>query len=236
MFEFFDDITIDDAVKFQQETYFSVDENNNTVLNIAKMEEARADVLKDLTGGSKEQYNNFLLLDKVPVLKYKDGFIYTTKDGESICCTGCIADEDNIIFTRDACDLVCIADEIETDAFAIKDFGEPLTLFSSLYLPFVKSGKLPEHSLLSQIGNIYCNNVSQQEIKDAIGFVDISKKVLLTVSEAHELFNLSEKSLYDFARENPNSHVLLKKGKKLWFKRSYFEEFILGQAEWNYGN
>lgn len=168
MFKFFDKYTIDEALKFQQETYFSVDENNNTVLNIAKMEKIRADVLYFLTGGSKEQYDNYVLLDKVPVLEHYDGFIYTTKDAENICCVGCIADADNIFLTRDDCDFACIADIIASEAFAIRDCSKPMTLFSSLHLPFVKSGKLPKHSLLSQIGSIYCNNVSQQEIKDSI--------------------------------------------------------------------
>ena len=238
MFEYFDYMTIKDAVKFQEDNYYIINENNERVLNTSKIEEYRKELIDHISGGSKEQFDNYVTLDVVPVVKCQDGFIYTSHNGETITCIGCIADADNICDVETCYDLVCIADEIATDAFAITDTDKPITIFENLHLPYLKPKKLPSNSLRGQdcLESINSDNVTGEESINALDFVEIKDKELLTVKEAHELFNLSEKSLYDFANKNPHSHTLLKRGKKIFIKREKFKDFILSEAEWDYGN
>lgn len=238
MFDFYENMTIEEAVKFQEENYFIRNDEGEVVLNISKIEECRKELLDALTGGSKEQFDNILALGKPDNRYCEDGFIYNIgRDRDSLLCVGAIAEAENMSKVKNAYDLICIADEIEEGAFAIDD-NKPVTVMATINLPFVKTGCLPHHSLHRQCYGAYgviSDNLTEKECLDAISFVPTAEKLLLNVKEAHELFNLSERSLYDFARKNPNSHTLLHHGNRVYFKRELFEKYIKEQAEWNYG-
>lgn len=236
MFEFYDDMTIDDALKFQNANYIVTNNAGGVYLNINRIEDCRKEMLDDITGGSKEQFDNILALGKPKLIYCPDGFIYTSYNGEDLVCVGAIAEAENVYSTSAMYTLVCIADEIDESAFAI-DFDKPATVFDAITFPFLKPHCLPPHSLRGQEAiEIDADNITDEEFFDALSFVTTAEKLLLTVKEAHELFNLSEKSLYDFARKNPNSHVLLRRGKKILIKREKFKDLILSEAEWDYGN
>ena len=170
MFEFYDDMTIDDALKFEEENYYVRDEKGVS-LNITRMEECRKEMLDALTGGSQEAFNNMLLLDEPKPLYSPDGFIYTTYNGKDLVCIGAIADEENLYKADDFYDLICIADEVAAGAFAIDvddEYDTPVTLFNSITFPFLKPHGLPAHSMRGQeVGEVDAANLTEKECLDA---------------------------------------------------------------------
>lgn len=55
--------------------------------------------------------------------------------------------------------------------------------------------------------------------------IPIWEKLVLTVDEASELFNLGRDKIYELAKEYPTQFVL-KNGKKILIKRKDFESFL----------
>lgn len=200
----------------------------------------RKAMLEYLTGGSEGEFNNRLLLDLVGEIEDEDGFIYTTHDGRTIICTGSIrAKASGFLIRIPSYEALCIADEIATDAFAVNfDFANPTacTFFERLTAPFCRrigKGAFKNQCVLE--GKVYAKHTPKEEIERAFAFVDIKDKVLLNIKEASEYFGLSEKSLYGFAREHPESHALLHVGNRIKIKRQAFEDLLAAETDWAYG-
>ena len=169
MFEFYDDMTIDEAVKFQNENYLIRNDEGEVVFNITQMNVYRKEMLDALTGGSQEAFNNILALGEPKPLYSPDGFIYSTYNGKDLVCIGAIAAEvENFSSSHLMYTLACIADEIGESAFAIDDYDKPLTIFDVIIFPFLKPHGLPAHSMRGQeVGEVDAANLTEKECLDA---------------------------------------------------------------------
>ena len=172
MFEFYDDMTIDEAVKFQNENYLIRNDEGEVVFNITQMNVYRKEMLDAITGGSKEQFDNILTLREPRKIYSPDGFIYTSFNGKDLVCIGAIADAENFSSSHLMYNLACIADKIGESAFAI-DSDKPVTLFEYITFPFLKPHGLPAHSMRNQIATdiIFADNLTEKECLDALSFV-----------------------------------------------------------------
>ena len=222
---------IDECDDYQDANYIARLNDGTTRLNWRFIKDKRKALLEHLRGKNLEEFNNRMLLGTVPVDYDDDGFIYTTEDGKNITCIGSVLDTTILGITLR---WTCIADIIAPNAFEIVR-GQDYTVFLEINAPFVR--EIGEHAFKGQTSlTLNAPHASKEDKERAFSLLSIQDKVLLTVKEAHELFGLSEKSLYDFARNNQNSHTIIRKGRKIFFKRALFEKYITEQAEWNYGN
>ena len=246
MFREFEDktITIDTAREYQEFNYYRTLIDGSRDINYRFIKAKRKAMLEHLTGGSEEEFNNRLFLDSVGEIEDEDGFIYTTNDGRTITCTGSIRAKASgsliSLICVPAYEALCIADEIAPDAFAV-DFDlanpAPCTFFERLTAPFCKKiGKGAfKHQYVLNEGKVYAKHTPKEEIERAFALIDIRHKVLLNIKEASEYFGLSEKSLYGFAREHPESHTLLHVGNRIRIKRQAFEDLLTTETDWVYG-
>ena len=61
--------------------------------------------------------------------------------------------------------------------------------------------------------------------------VEINDKVLLTIKEASELFNIGEHKLRSLANFDRDAKWLFRDGRRMLIKRSIFEDFVLNTPD-----
>ena len=239
-------VSLMSALIYQTLCYYRKLADGSTAINYRNIKQRRAEILEELTGGSKEQYKAYVLMGMVKTIEDEDGFLYTTHDGETILCVGAIDDPTyranfNSGTFIESLNMLCIADSLADGALSptFNSNGDLTSGFmlNSIKLPFCKNiGKSAfKNQEVLAISGVVAKHTPQKEIFDAMHLVDITQKVLLTIQEASELFGLSTKSLYDFARQHPNSHTLIHNGNRVKIKRVKFQKMIEEESEWIYG-
>ena len=157
----FENIT-PEVVKFHQDSYF--DYVNPEDLNYLQLNATREQLRFLIIGtDSEEDQIDFALRDSlgtVPIIPYRDGFIYTSFDGKTLVCIGALAESPSLTSaktTKTTNIKVCLADELAPNALSLYDnFNDGVTLYTALYFPYVK--KIGEHALGGQDCFIFHNN------------------------------------------------------------------------------